>query len=166
MATQPKAINYANNSEVTAASTAAKLFPDTAAFRASTLALTAKPVQRYRGEIPSIPHICVCCHQRISIISSGESFSWSSVLLFFCFFWGFFYRVVHRGISWRSLSLPLPGQLMLSSDRGHRGTIPVTFPHSRRARLMRHMCSARAAVLFYSKSYQRMKERPAQRGVS
>lgn len=33
IATQPKAINYANNSEVAAASTAAKLFPDTAAFR-------------------------------------------------------------------------------------------------------------------------------------
>lgn len=31
---------------------------------------------------------------------------------------------------------------------------------------MQHMCSTRAAVLFYSKSYQRMKDRPAQRGVS
>lgn len=31
---------------------------------------------------------------------------------------------------------------------------------------MQHMCSTRAAVLFYSKSYQRMKEGPAQRGVS
>lgn len=42
----------------------------------------------------------------------------------------------------------------------------VVFPHSHRARLMRHMCSACPAVLFYSKSYQHKKEWPAQRGVS
>lgn len=40
------------------------------------------------------------------------------------------------------------------------------FPHSRRARLMPHMCSTYTAVLFYSHSYQRMKGRRAQRGVS
>lgn len=62
---------------------------------------------------------------------------------------------------------------MLYGDRSGPGCTaaryrfkPVTFPHSRRARLMRHMCSACPAVLFYSKSYQRMKEWPAQRGVS
>lgn len=65
------------------------------------------------------------------------------------------------------------GQLMLYGDRSGPGCTAarsrfkaVTFPHSRRARLMRHMCSACPAVLFYSKSYQRMKEWPAQQGVS
>lgn len=43
---------------------------------------------------------------------------------------------------------------------------PSIFPHSRWVRLMPHMCSPRTAVLFYSKSYQRIKGRGAQRGVS
>lgn len=82
----------------------------------STLASTAKPVQRYRVEIPSIPHICICCHQWISIIPSGEMrilFLFLSPLMVALARW-----------EW----LP-PSQLMLYGDRaGHRGTISF---HSR-----------------------------------
>lgn len=122
----------------------------------STLASTAKPVQRYRVEIPFIPHICISCHQWISIIPSWRNEN-------FIYFLSPLMVALARG-EW--LPPPSWADVGRATSRHHTVSYPVAFPHSHRARLMQHMCSTRAAVLFYSKSYQRMKEGPAQRGVS